>query len=266
MERTIEQKLTALLKLQKIDSQMDYLKKVRGDLPEEVQDLEDEIVGYQARIDRFEKQITEFKNQIKEFKARKNEAEKLITKYKDQQMNVRNNREYEAITKEIESEELEITLSQKKMKQTDQEIAQVQEEIDATKEKMKEREKDLKTKQDELETLLEDSKEEEEKLLKDREKQGKNIEERLFRSYNKIRNNAINGLAVVMVDRGACGGCFNIVPPQRQVEVRERKKIIVCEHCGRILAGVIDVVEEEPAPKTKKKSTRKKKKEEEAKA
>ncbi len=255
MERTVEQKLNALLKLQKIDSKMDEIKKIRGDLPDEVQDLEDEIVGYQTRIDKFEQEIKSLNQEIEMRKDRKREADKLIAKYKDQQMNVRNNREYEALTKEVESEELEIQLSDKKIREANEKILRKNEEIAKTQEILNDRQKDLETKQAELETLMQESEGEEVKLLKEREKQTKAIEERLLRSYNKIRDNAINGLAVVQVKRNACGGCFAIVPPQRQAEVRERKKIIVCEHCGRILAGVEEVIEEEPKPKrTRKKS------------
>ena len=257
MERTVSQKLTALLKLQSIDSKMDEIKKMRGDLPEEVQDLEDEIAGYETRIDKFNKEIKGWDDEIAAKKQRKKDAEKLITKYKDQQMNVRNNREYDALSKEVESEELEIQLADKKIKEAKVKIEHKKEDVDKTKQILDERKKDLANKQDELESLMGESHEEETKLNKDREKQMKNIEERLIRSYNKIRKNAINGLAVVSVKRDACGGCFNVVPPQRQAEIRERKKIIVCEHCGRILADVEEVVVEEKPKKTtrRKKAT-----------
>ena len=251
MERTVEQKLSALLKLQKIDSKLDEIKKIRGDLPDEVQDLEDEIVGYQTRVDKFQNENKSLQQDIEAKKQRKKDAEKMIAKYKDQQMNVRNNREYEALTKEIESEELEIQLSDKRIKEAHEKIARINEEIDKTKEVLDERSKDLEIKRDELNNIMEESEGEEGKLLKEREKQSKHIEDRLLRSYNKIRTNAINGLAVVSVKRNACGGCFNIVPPQRQAEIREKKKLIVCEHCGRIMADVEDVIEEEPV-KTKR--------------
>ena len=251
MERTVEQKLSALLKLQKIDSKLDEIKKIRGDLPDEVQDLEDEIVGYQTRIDKFQNENKSLQQDIEAKKQRKKDAEKMIAKYKDQQMNVRNNREYEALTKEVESEELEIQLSDKRIKEAHEKIARINEEIDKTKEVLDERSKDLEIKKGELSNIMEESEGEEGKLLKEREKQSKHIEERLLRSYNKIRTNAINGLAVVSVKRNACGGCFNIVPPQRQAEIREKKKLIVCEHCGRIMADVEDVIEEEPV-KTKR--------------
>ncbi len=254
MERTVEQKLTALLKLQAIDSKLDEIKKLRGDLPDEVQDLEDEIEGYNTRIQNFNKQIDTLNEEIESRKERKRQADKLIEKYKDQQMNVRNNREYEALTKEMESEELEIQLSDKRIREANEKIIRVNEEISKTDEVLEDRKKDLELKQNELENLVQESEGEEAKLMKDRDKFKKGIEDRLLRSYDKIRGNMINGLAVVLVKRHACGGCFNIVPPQRQVEIRERKKIIVCEHCGRIFAGVEEVIEEEPKPKKTRKS------------
>ncbi|NJO03262.1 MAG: hypothetical protein HC880_17680 [Bacteroidia bacterium] len=245
MERTVEQKLNALLKLQTIDSKMDEIKKVRGDLPDEVQDLEDEIIGYQTRIEKYESEIVTLNKEIEAKKERKREADRLIAKYKDQQMNVRNNREYEALTKEVESEELEIQLSDKRIREAGEKILRIQEDIAKTNEALDERNKDMENKRGELDNIMKESEGEEGKLLKEREKQVKNIEDRLLRSYNKIRDNVLNGLAVVMVRRNACGGCFAVVPPQRQAEIREKKKIIVCEHCGRIFAGVEEVTEEE---------------------
>lgn len=251
-ERTVAQKLSALLKLQSIDTKIDEIRKMRGDLPAEVQDLEDEVIGYQTRVSKHESEIQVTDDEISTLKERKKEAEKMIAKYREQQMNVRNNREFEAISKEIESEELEMTLCDKKIRTAQEKITQKEGEVKRTQEAMQEREKDLKNKKVELDNLLVESNEEENKLIKEREKQTKNIEDRLLRSYEKIRSNAGNGLAVVMVRRDACGGCFNVVPPQRQAEVREKKKLIVCEHCGRILAGVeeakVPVVEEKEKP------------------
>jgi uncharacterized protein len=260
MERTVEQKLSALLKLQTIDSKLDEIKKVRGDLPEEVQDLEDEIIGVETRIQKFDSEVKSFQEEIEGRRQRKKEAEKLIVKYKEQQMNVRNNREYEALTKEIESEELEIQLCEKKIREASDKITRKNEEIADTKKTLNARKHDLDNKKGELDNIMQESEEDEAKLLKDREKQTKQIEERLLRSYDKIRGNAVNGLAVVMVKRDACGGCFNVVPPQRQVEIKEKKKIIVCEHCGRIFAGVEEIVIVED--KTKLKPGKKGKKEE----
>lgn len=256
MERTIEQKLAALLKLQTIDSKLDEITKVRGDLPEEVQDLEDEIAGYNTRVQKFQGEIAALNEEIDKKKQAKKDAEKLITKYKDQQMNVRNNREYEALVKEIESEELEMQLCDKRIKESHDKIAQINVEIEGTNKTMEERLKDLNNKKAELNNIMQESEEDENKIIKEREKHIKNIDERLYRSYAKIRQNALNGLAVVMVRRDACGGCFNIVPLQRQADIREKKKLIVCEHCGRIFAGVEEiVVAEEKTAKTLKKPT-----------
>ena len=256
MESTVAQKLDSLLKLQTIDSKLDSLKKVRGALPEEVGDLEDEITGYQTRIDNFNNELKGLEDEITNKKTAIKESEALIKKYEDQQMNVRNNREYDAITKEMELQTLEIQISEKKIKEAGAKIELKKEEIQATEETRGERQKDLDSKKKELEVITAESEDEEKSLLRNRGKAAKSIEDRLLNSYQKVRNNAINGLAVVPVKRGACGGCFNIVPPQRQADIRERKKIIVCEHCGRILAGVEEVVEVE---KPKRKTTRKRK-------
>jgi len=171
-------------------------------------------------------------------------------------MNVRNNREYDAITKEIELQNLEIQISEKRIKEAYVKIDAKKEDIERTQAEMNERNKDLDTKKNELAVLTKESEEDEDKLLKDREKATKSIEERLLNSYTKLRDNARNGLAVVPVSRGACGGCFNIVPPQRQADIRESKKIIVCEHCGRILAEVTDEIETEEKKKTRRTSRR----------
>lgn len=242
MERTVAQKLEALLTLQQIDSKLDAIQKVRGDLPEEVMDLEDEIAGYETRVGKFEKDIAVLEEEINRNKQAKKEAEKLINKYKDQQMNVRNNREYDAITKEIELQTLEMELADKRINEANAKIARKQDEIKNTQSILSERKKDLNTKNTELKALVSESEEDENKLREEREKQIQHIEDRLLKSYDKIRSNALNGLAVVMVKRGACGGCFNTVPPQRQADIRDKKKIIVCEHCGRIFADVEDVV------------------------
>lgn len=191
-------------------------------------------------------------DEIKKYKDAIKDSEKLIKKYQDQQMNVRNNREYDAITKELELQDLEIQVSKKKITETQVRIENKEKDIADLNEILKDRQKDLDQKKGELDTIVSESENEEKKLRNDREKAAKKVEDRLIKSYDKIRVNAKNGLAVVLVKRGACGGCFNIVPPQRQAEIRERKKIIVCEHCGRILAGVEDEIVEEPKPKRKR--------------
>lgn len=236
MEITIADKLGTLLELQEIDSRLDQLKKLRGDLPEEVNDLEDEVIGFETRINKYQAEIDSYNNEIQQHIQNKKDAEKLIVKYKDQQMNVRNNREFDAISKELELQELEIQLSEKRMKEAEFRIAQKKAEIEETQENKAKRVEILDQKKAELEKLVNESQEEEDKLLKQSEKQAKKVDERLLKAYQRIRSGAKNGLAVVAVDRGACGGCFNVVPPQRQADIMEKQKIIICEHCGRILA------------------------------
>lgn len=243
MESTVSQKLDTLLALQKIDSQIDELIKIRGDLPEEVRDLEDELAGYETRIGKFKAEIEELQNEVAKAKVAVKDADKLIKKYQEQQNNVRNNREFEAISKEIESQELDIQLFEKKNKELAYKVERKNVEIGEIEAKMSERKADLEAKKGELDSIVAESTEEEKKLRLSAEEAATKIEERLMYSYRRIRSNSINGLAVVMVRRGACGGCFNQVPPQRQADIREKKKIIVCEHCGRILADV-EVVEE----------------------
>ncbi len=238
MEITIAQKLDALLKLQEIDSNLDEIIKIRGDLPEEVRDLEDEIIGFETRKNKYVSEITSLNGEIDQLKTSQKDADKLILKYKDQQMNVRNNREFDAITKEIELQDLDVQLADKKINEAKAKIRLVEDDLGRTEKALAERNEDLRAKKQELSVIIAESEEDEKQLLAEREKHVKKIEERLLKSYQKIRDNSVNGLAVVQVSRGACGGCFNIVPPQRQADIRERKKLIVCEHCGRIFADV----------------------------
>jgi predicted nucleic acid-binding Zn-ribbon protein len=250
-ETTIAQKLEALLKLQTIDSALDNIKKVRGDLPEEVRDLEDEIIGMETRLSKFQQEIETLNEQISGYKNAKKESEKLIIKYKEQQMNVRNNREFEAISKEVELQGIEMEIADKRIKEIDFKVLNKNDEVAGVESALFERKKDLEIKQKELELIIAESEEDEQKSLKDREKAMKIVDARLLKSYEKLRDNARNGLAVVMVKRGACGGCFSSVPPQRQTDIKDKKKIIVCEHCGRVFAGVEDVI---PAPEKEKKT------------
>jgi uncharacterized protein len=236
MEITIADKLVTLLELQEIDSRLDQLRKLRGDLPEEVKDLEDEVIGIETRITKFQAEITTLREEIERHVHNKKDAEKLITKYKDQQMNVRNNREFDAISKELELQELEIQLSEKRIREAEYKISVKDKEIEDTNAAKDKRSEVLDQKRQELDKLVSDSQDEEEKLIKQSEKQSKKVEERLLKAYVRIRGGAKNGLAVVAVDRGACGGCFNVVPPQRQADIMDKQKIIICEHCGRILA------------------------------
>ena len=261
MENTVAKKLDSLEKLQKIDSQIDDIKKIRGALPEEVRDLEDEVAGLETRIAKFNQDLEDLNVEIEEKKISIKTSEKLIAKYEEQQMNVRNNREYDAISKEMELQQLEIQVAEKRIKEAGAKIEAKNEEIEVVKENLEERKKDLASKKEELDTLIAESEADEKKLTAERLKASKNIEERLLLAYDRLRDNAKNGLAVVAVDRNACGGCFNIVPPQRQADIKERKKIIVCENCGRILYTVIDVIEPEKPKRTvrRKKATTAKK-------
>ncbi|GAB2466905.1 hypothetical protein GCM10011375_32240 [Hymenobacter qilianensis] len=237
-ETPVANKLEALLNLQRIDSQLDEIRRVRGDLPEEVRDLEDEIIGYEVRVGKFDEEISGLNDQIKQRKQAAKDAEGLIRKYEEQQQNVRNNREYEAIAKEIELQRLEIQISEKKIKEAQYQIEQKNNDIAGTKQRLDERRKDLTNKQGELQTIVGESEADEKKLMTERDGAVKPIEERLLMAYTRIRGNVRNGLAVVTVKRDACGGCFNTVPPQRQADIISHKKIIVCEHCGRVLADV----------------------------
>ncbi|PWK26268.1 hypothetical protein LV89_02749 [Arcicella aurantiaca] len=241
-ETTIAQKLEALLKLQNIDSSLDAIKKMRGDLPEEVRDLEDEVAGIETRISKFNKEIAALDEEISKNRNAKKDAEKLVNKYKDQQMNVRNNREYDAISKEIELQQLEMELADKRTREFEFKILNKKDDVSETETRLNTRKKDLDAKKKELDVLIAESEDDEQKLNKDRDKAAKHVEERLLRPYDKLRGNYPNGLAVVLVKRGACGGCFSAVPPQRQADIKDKKRIIVCEHCGRILADVEDVV------------------------
>jgi predicted nucleic acid-binding Zn-ribbon protein len=237
-ETPVASKLEALLNLQRIDSQLDEIRRVRGDLPEEVRDLEDEIAGYEVRVSKFDEEIQALNDQIKQRKQNAKDADGLIKKYEEQQQNVRNNREYEAIAKEIELQRLEIQISEKKIKEAQYQIELKNNDIAGTKQRLDERKKDLTNKNTELQTIVGESEADEKKLMDEREKASKPIEERLLTAYTRIRGNVRNGLAVVTVKRDACGGCFNTVPPQRQADIISHKKIIVCEHCGRVLADV----------------------------
>ncbi len=250
MENTVAKKLESLNKLQKVDSKIDNIKKIRGALPEEVRDLEDEIAGLETRIAKFGTDLEDLEAGIEAKKAGIKTSETLIQKYEEQQMNVRNNREYDAITKEMELQALEIQVSEKRIKEAYLKIEAKKEEIEAAKVVVAEKNIDLEAKKEELNTLVSESEADETKLEKERKRASKPIDERLLTAYNRLRGNAKNGLAVVAVQRHACGGCFNVVPPQRQADIKEKKKIIVCEHCGRILSSVEIVIEPEKPKRT----------------
>jgi predicted nucleic acid-binding Zn-ribbon protein len=251
--QSVVQKLEALVKLQSIDTKIDELKKLRGDLPNEVQDLEDEIEGYKTRLVRFEEQQKELEENIKKNKEGVKESEKLIKKYTEQQKNVRNNREFDAITKEIELQELEIQICEKKSKEAKDLIQAKKDEIEKITAFIGERAEHLDNKKKELNDILAESEEEEKKLLGDREKATKKIEDKLLKYYERLRGSLSNGLAVVRVVRGAAEGCNIVIPPQKIAEIREKKKIVIDEHSGRILADVdMDSLDEGDKPKAAK--------------
>jgi uncharacterized protein len=232
---SIEKQLTTLYTLQLIDKTLDNLQNVRGELPMEVHDLEDEIVGLETRIENIDNSIEESKNNIEERKTRINESNTLLLKYENQQMHIKNNREYVAITKEMELQKLEIMANEKKIKETKAEIHEKESQKKLAVKELQEKKKDLVDKENELQEIIGETEKEEDSIRKVRSAAEKEIEERLLKAYSKIRNNYTNGLAVVPIERDACGGCFSQVPPQRQLDVKLHMKIIVCENCGRIL-------------------------------
>lgn len=234
-ETTVEEKLRSLYDLQLIDSRVDEIRNVRGELPLEVQDLEDEVAGMNTRLEKLNGDLEVIETDIKGKQILIEEAKALIKKYTAQQDNVRNNREYNSLSKEIEFQELEIQLAEKHIKEFKAQIEQKKEVIDGTKGRLGEREDHLKHKQNELNEILAETEKEEEALLKESKKYEKKIEDRLINAYKRIRSNVKNGLAVVAVERGASGGSFFTIPPQVQMEIASRKKIITDEHSGRIL-------------------------------
>ncbi|MBE9481859.1 MAG: hypothetical protein IMY69_09215 [Bacteroidetes bacterium] len=244
IEITIEKKLIALYTLQQIDSQTDKIRIIRGELPLEVQDLEDEIAGLETRIDNYIKELELLKQSIAEKENSIIDSKALIKKYEDQQMKVRNNREYDSLSKEIEFQSLEIQLSEKRIKEFNFKCNAIKEDIENSQQILKERKDDLEIKKSELADIVTETEKEEKQLIKKSEENQKFIEERLLTAYKRIRKNARNGLAVVQIERDACGGCFNKIPPQHQLDIRMHKKIIVCEYCGRILVdqNIVDIV------------------------
>jgi predicted nucleic acid-binding Zn-ribbon protein len=238
---SVAEKLVNLYKLQTVDSSIDQIKILRGELPMEVKDLEDEVQGLVNRQTRIEEEINGITEFIEDKKAAIKESEALLAKYETQSDNVKNNREFEAINKEIEMQGLEIKLSEKNIRDANEELAEKVKVLDAAKKTIAVKEGVLNHKKEELEKIIADTEIEEKELNIKSAEARSHIDERLLYSYDRIRNSYRNGLAVVTVERDACGGCFNSIPPQRQSEIRLHKKIIVCENCGRIL------VEEEAA-------------------
>ena len=233
----MQEKIAALYELQKIDSQIDEINKIKGELPLEVQDLEDEIAGLNTRIGNIEAEIEELNALSKQRRRETDKAQLQIANYKEQQNNVRNNREFDAISKEIEYQELEIELAEKRLKEYAAGIKVKKASLEEAQNVVAERTVDLNAKKAELEGIEAETAAQVEELEAKADIAKKKIDERLLSAYARIRKNVRNGLAVVTVRRDACGGCYNRIPPQRQADIRLGKKLIVCEYCGRILVG-----------------------------
>ncbi len=243
---SIEEKLRALHELQSVVSEIDKIKTLRGELPLEVQDLEDDIAGLKTRLKNLGEDIKNLDTAISNKKIAIKDSQALIAKYTEQQNNVRNNREFDSLSKEIEFQGLEIQLSEKRIKEFTADMTAKKETMSSSDKLLKDRVEDLDRKKKELEEITEETKIEEEKLSAKTEKIESFIEPRLLTAFKRIRKNARNGLAVVTIQRDACGGCFNKIPPQRHLDIASRKKIIVCEYCGRILVDKdINIVEAE---------------------
>ncbi|HFC00772.1 MAG TPA: hypothetical protein ENJ53_08210 [Phaeodactylibacter sp.] len=244
-EMSVADKLKQLYELQLIDSEIDQIAILKGELPMEVSDLEDEIVGLETRKTRLEKNIQDMEEDMAKHKANIKEAEGLIVKYEKQMDNVKNNREYDALSKELDMQRLEIQLSEKRSREGARQLAAKKETLKNTTTRLEQKKEDLKVKKVELEKIIEKTEKDETKLKKKSAKAQKGIEERLMKSYNRLRNAYRNGIAVATVKRDSCGGCFNKVPSQVQLEIGMRMKIIACEHCGRILVDGNILVEED---------------------
>ena len=261
---SVEEKLKTLYQLQAALSAIDEKRALRGELPLEVQDLEDEIEGLTTRIEKIKNEIDEFQRAITQKKGEIADAEASVARYKNQLDEVKNNREYDTLSKEIEFQSLEIELCNKKIREANARIQEKQAELTTNEEVIKERQGDLEVKTGELDEIMTETRAEEDKLKEKVKDLEAKIDPRLLTSFKRIRKNARNGLGVVYVQRDACGGCFNKIPPQRQLDIKMHKKIIVCEYCGRImidpeLAGVkIDkLTGEEKKPGTRKRAIRK---------
>ena len=240
VEMSVEDKLEALYELQTVDTSIDKIRILRGELPLEVEDLEDEVAGLETRIKNFDGEVETLQESVSKKNNEITESQGLIKKYEEQQSNVRNNREFDSLSKEVEYQTLEIELAEKRKKEFSVEMDEKNKLISASQIVLDERKGDLNTKKLELDEIVADTKKEEENLTKHSQEIEVKIESRLVTAYQKIRNNARNGLAVVTVQRDACGGCYNKIPPQRQLDIRSRKKVIVCEYCGRILVDFGD--------------------------
>lgn len=251
LDASIESKLRALFQLQQIDSKIDRIRYIRGELPLEVKDLEDTLAGLQERINKLKSDISRFEQDIAENKNNKKKFQEDIKKYEKDQNKVRNNKEYESLAKQIEYLNLEIQLAEKKIRDFEKAIEDKKKYLEVAENEYNERYKDLEVKKKELQEIIKETEVEEKELLKASEKASSQIEPRLLNAYKKIRENVKNGIAVALVERDACGGCFSKIPPQRILDIKAHNKIIVCEHCGRILVDAsIDPNYVPPAPET----------------
>ena len=246
-ELTVAEKLKNLFDLQVLDSKIDEIAILRGELPMEVSDLEDEIKGLETRIGKLQRNVDDLNNTISRHEAAIQESNRLIERYSSQLDNVKNNREYEALVKELELQKLDIQLAEKRIGQANKEKGAKQETLDNTNDRLEKKQKDLKIKKAELEDIISKTDAQEKELRGDIEKAREKIEDRLIKGYDRIRNSYRNGLAVVTVERNSCGGCFNRIPPQIQLEISLQKNIIACEHCGRILVDDVIAGKAEPA-------------------
>lgn len=235
VEKSVISKLVNLYTLQSIDSQIDKIRIIRGELPLEVQDLQDEIEGLKTRLNNYIDEIGEKEKSIASYKHGIEQSRLLIEKYKENLNKIRNNREYESILKEIEYQELEIELYEKKIREAKAKIEQLKNDIEKLKKEIASKEEILKEKEAELQEIVKETEKEEKYLLQLREEAWNNIDDRYKKAYQRIRSSVKNGLAIVKIERDACGGCFSKIPPQQQLEIKMHKKILICEYCGRIL-------------------------------
>lgn len=263
-ENLVEEKLKNLYQLQTTLSAIDEKRALRGELPLEVQDLEDEIAGLKTRVEHIENDINEFEQAVAQKQGEIQDAQESVERYKRQLDEVRNNREYDTLTKDIEFQSLEIELCNKKIKEANAKVEDKKREMAHTQELIADRQSALSEKKNELDEIMQETREEEEKLKAKATELEATIEPRLLSSFMRIRKNARNGLGIVYVQRDACGGCFNKIPPQRQIDIKMHKKVIVCEYCGRIMIDpeLADVKIETPEatedkPKRKRATTRK---------
>lgn len=247
MEQTVEQKLKALFELQTIHTKIDRIRQIRGELPMEVADLEDDVAQLETRINKIKGELDDLEDDIVTRKNLIKEAQANTKKYEAQLNDVKNNREYEAISKEIEIQGLDIQVSEKKIREYEYEISTKTQVYDKAAADLENRRNDLEAKKAELGTITAETQKEEEELISQADNAKESIEPRLLTAYSRLRQNAKNGLAVVTIQRDSCSGCFNQIPPQRQADIRQRKKIIVCEHCGRILVDEQIALETENA-------------------